>query len=297
MNLAIELRPKTLDEYLGQSHIKSQLEKMGFPKKYDNQCFIISGKSGIGKTTLAKIMAKMLNANTVEINGATQARKDNIREIIDNLSKRPIGYDKHCLIIDEAHGVRKEAMGALLLFLENLPKYVIIIMCTTELEKIPITITSRCYGLNLMPIEEEILLDNLMNVNSKYKYKVDYDVLKEIAKKSEGSVRESLKLLTQYVNTGILRTLKESDIAEIISDLMIAFDEPMRMKTLINSLEMGFSAKYILTEMIKFTFYNEKDTDLCKVLLDTLTTLSEIKEFQEDLLIPTLVTNYVRRFK
>ena len=149
-SLAVQFRPKTFDEVVGQETIIKILKKQVETQQFKN-CYLFSGASGCGKTSVARIFAKTINngvGEPIEIDAASNNGVDNIRNIIEEANKRSLDSDYKVYIMDEAHSLTSQSWQSLLKTIEEPPKYTIFIFCTTNPEKIPETILNRLQKFN-----------------------------------------------------------------------------------------------------------------------------------------------------
>ena len=185
--------------------------------------YLFTGTRGTGKTTIAKLFAKTVNCenpvdgnpcgvcrscqtiaagasvNVIEIDAASNNGVDNIREIIDEVSYSPVEGKYKVYIIDEVHMLSIGAFNALLKTLEEPPSYVIFILATTEVHKIPITILSRCQRYDFKRITIETIAGRLHDLMDQEQVQVEEKALKYIAKTADGSMRDALSLLDQCI--------------------------------------------------------------------------------------------------
>jgi DNA polymerase-3 subunit gamma/tau len=226
--LARKYRPDNLADLKGQELLVRALSN-AIKKNRVAHAFLLSGIRGIGKTTTARIIAKTINCENIqylgeiaspcnqckncvafiqekhpdvlEIDAASKTGVNDVREIIDGTIYKPIMGQYKIYIIDEVHMLSTSAFNALLKTLEEPPHHVKFIFATTELRKIPTTIISRCQKFDLRRLNENEMLQHLEEICTKEKVEIDEVGLLEIAKLSEGSVRDALSLLDLVMNS------------------------------------------------------------------------------------------------
>ena len=211
-------RPKELDEVVGQSEVKKILVS-SIKNGTITHAYLFSGPRGTGKTTMAKILAKMVNClnpvdgnacgecdscksilnsnDVIEIDAASNNGVDEIRDLREKANLVPSSAKYKVYIIDEVHMLTTQAFNALLKTLEEPPKHVIFILATTEYYKIPLTITSRCQKFQFNKITNENIVSRLKEISKLEKIKIDDEALYEIAKISDGGMRDSINFLDQ----------------------------------------------------------------------------------------------------
>ncbi|MGI5977564.1 MAG: DNA polymerase III subunit gamma/tau [Candidatus Limivicinus sp.] len=213
-------RPQTFDEVVGQEHITETLKNQVRSGRLSH-AYIFIGTRGTGKTTCARILAKAVNCehpvdgnpcgkcaacrgiadgsvlDVVELDAASNNGVDNVRALRDEAVFSPAAVKKRVYIIDEVHMLSTSAFNALLKILEEPPKHLMFILATTELQKVPATILSRCQRHSFRRIDSEKLADYLKYIAEKESFNLTADAAMLIARMAEGGVRDALSLLDQ----------------------------------------------------------------------------------------------------
>ncbi len=221
--LALKYRPQTFDEIVGQEHVCETLKNAIASGKVAH-AYLFSGPRGIGKTTTARILAKALNCkegptsqpcnkctscveiargssiDVLEIDGASNRGIDEIRALRENVKFAPVSSRYKVYIIDEAHQITHDAFNALLKTLEEPPRHIIFMLATTQPERIPATILSRCQRFSFKLIPQKKIFDRLNYIVGKEKLKIDKEALNLIAYRGEGSLRDAQSLLDQVIS-------------------------------------------------------------------------------------------------
>ena len=217
--LALKYRPQVFDDLIGQEIIAETIYNSIKHNKSAN-AYLFTGIRGIGKTTIARIVAKSLNCengidnlckenfcthcnsiassnhiDVLEMDAASKTGVDDVRDLIEFSRYGPTSAKYKIFIIDEVHMLSKQAFNALLKTLEEPPDYLKFIFATTEIKKIPVTVVSRCQRFDLSRIKTEELFQYVKKIVEKEKGNVTDDAIKLIVKISEGSVRDALSLL------------------------------------------------------------------------------------------------------
>ncbi len=231
-------RPLTFDDVVGQEHITDTLKK-AIEKNRVAHAYIFTGTRGVGKTTSARILARALNCekgpttnpcgvctsckdviagssfDVLEIDGASNNSVDDIRDLRDNIGYSSMGGKYRIFVIDEVHMLTKNAFNALLKTLEEPPKNVIFIFATTEPQKIPATIHSRCQRYDFKRIGAEQILGRLIHICTTENITFERSALMLVARKAEGSMRDALSLLDQ-VYSFCRESLNENEVRAVL---------------------------------------------------------------------------------
>jgi len=284
--LALKYRPQVFDDLIGQDVIAETISNSIKSNKTPN-AYLFTGIRGVGKTTIARIVAKSLNClngidkmckdklcenceaisnsnhiDVLEMDAASKTGVDDVRDLIEFSRYGPTSAKYKIFIIDEVHMLSKQAFNALLKTLEEPPKYLKFIFVTTEIKKIPVTIISRCQRFDLSRIKSKELFEFINKVKDKENGKVTDDALKLIVKISEGSVRDALSLLDRIL-------ISQSNNKE--SDLKFA------------QKIFGYFDKSYLIDLFKLLFEG-KEEDVIKIYRSLYDQGVEPKTFLNDFL-------------
>jgi len=211
-------RPESFADVHGQEHVTDVL--MASMKKSDvGHAYLFIGTRGIGKTTIARVFAKDLGCNPediYEIDGASHRKIDDIRAIRDAVGTLPFSSPYKIYIIDEVHMLTKEAFNALLKTLEEPPAHVIFMMATTEPEKIPDTIISRCQVYRLRRPSIATIAENIDRVVQKEKKKIEKEASELIALFAHGSFRDSLSILQKVMSFSDDKKISVNEVEHVL---------------------------------------------------------------------------------
>lgn len=234
-----KFRPITFDDVKGQDHIVKTLQNQLRADRIGH-AYLFCGTRGTGKTTVAKIFARAVNCehpvdgspcgececcqsilkgismNVIEIDAASNNGVDNVREIIEQVTYPPTEGRFKVFIIDEVHMLSTAAFNALLKTLEEPPEYVIFILATTEANKIPITVHSRCQQYDFHRITTDTIKDRMRELLEIEGGKVTEDALSYIAKKADGSMRDALSLLDQCMAFYMNQEVNLDNVLEVL---------------------------------------------------------------------------------
>ena len=234
-----KFRPDTFEDVKGQDHIITTLKNQIKADRIGH-AYLFCGTRGTGKTTVAKIFAKAVNCehpvdgspcgecamcksiaagtsmNVIEIDAASNNGVDNIREIREEVTYRPTEGKYKVYIIDEVHMLSIGAFNALLKTLEEPPEYVIFILATTEVHKIPITILSRCQQYDFHRISLDTIAARLQELMEKEQVDVEERAIRYVAKAADGSMRDALSLLDQCIAFYLGQTLTYENVLDVL---------------------------------------------------------------------------------
>lgn len=196
-DLHLQYRPKLLKNVIGQNHVTNSIQSL-FGIKQIPHVFLLVGNSGTGKTTIARIIAEMLNtSDLIEIDAATYNGVDDMRTLAEGLKYRTMyGNGVKFLILDEAQMITKGGWNSWLKFIEEPPEHVYICFCTTEVEKVPLTIQTRCHKYTLQDLSVNNLVGLIEQVSEIEKIDLPDKAAFLIAKESYGSARQALVYLS-----------------------------------------------------------------------------------------------------
>ncbi len=244
MALYRKFRPDSFDDVKGQDHIVTTLRNQIKAERLGH-AYLFTGTRGTGKTSVAKILAKAVNCehpvdgnpcnecamckaiqvqasmNVIEIDAASNNGVDNIREIVEEVRYSPTEGKYKVYIIDEVHMLSAGAFNALLKTLEEPPAYVIFILATTEVHKIPITILSRCQRYDFHRITIDDITLRLQELMDKEHIDVEEKALRYVAKAGDGSLRDALSLLDQCIAFYLGKTLTYENVLDVLGTVDI----------------------------------------------------------------------------
>ncbi|NWO03986.1 MAG: DNA polymerase III subunit gamma/tau [Idiomarinaceae bacterium] len=223
--LARKWRPSQFAEVVGQQHVLKPLEH-ALDKQRLHHAYLFTGTRGVGKTTIARILAKALNCeegitatpcgkcsacleieqgrfvDLLEIDAASRTKVEDTRELLDNVQYRPTRGRYKVYLIDEVHMLSRHSFNALLKTLEEPPEHVKFLLATTDPQKLPVTILSRCLQFNLKALSNEDITQQLSYVLSQEQVQADSEALPLLARSARGSMRDALSLTDQAIAQG-----------------------------------------------------------------------------------------------
>ncbi len=282
---ARKYRPGTFDDVIGQSHVVQTLMNSIATKRIAH-AFLFSGTRGVGKTTVARILAKALNCeqgptgtpcntcancqeitqgtsvDVVEIDGASNTSVDDVREIRENVKFTPFRGQYRVYIIDEVHMLSNSAFNALLKTLEEPPAHVVFIFATTEIHKIPATILSRCQHYNFRRISKAEIARRLRHVADQDGLSIEDRSLLALARASEGSMRDGLSLLDQIIAFGG-KTIRHEDLEALLGavpqeriramvEAVIQQDSAKALQVIAALLDQGHDVRAYCADLVEY---------------------------------------------
>lgn len=215
--LANKYRPQAFEDMVGQEVNRKVLTTQINNKTYSHS-MLFAGGAGSGKTTSAKIFARMIDAEVFELDCATHSSVNDIREIVDNARRKSLIHEYKCFVLDECHQLSSAAWDAFLLTLEENFPNTIFILCTTDTQKIPDTIISRLQRYNFAPLTRPIIIERLKYVCKEENIEAEESALNCIAKTSKGNMRQALTNLDMCLLYGDITLENVQKVLNVISD-------------------------------------------------------------------------------
>lgn len=282
--LARTWRPRNFSELVGQTHVRTALEN-ALAQGRLHPALLFSGTRGVGKTTLARIIAKCLNCETgvtaepcgqcgacqeieqgrfvdlIEVDAASRTKVEETRELLDNVPYAPARGRYKVYLIDEVHMLTKHSFNALLKTLEEPPGHVQFLFATTDPQKLPITILSRCLQFHLQRIKAEDIAQRMRHILDEEKIQADDSGLQRLARAADGSLRDGLSLLDQAIAFGggqvsgesvgvMLGSIERRDLMKIV--LAIADNDASAAWQAIDAIEtQGLDFAEVLEELCR----------------------------------------------
>ncbi len=290
-------RSKNLSEIIGQEHITKTLAK-AIETDRISHAYIFTGPRGVGKTSVARILAHSINdlpytdntqpIDIIEMDAASNTGIEDMRDLIEKAYIAPTSSKYKVYIIDEVHMLSKSAFNGLLKTLEEPPKHVVFILATTESHKLPLTIISRAQRFQFKPVDSKTLVDHLRQIAKLESIKIDQESLELIAQLGEGSVRDSISLLDQAANyiqpidLASISVLLGLPPKNIIDDIIEAMSKSHTTQLIVNLnllFNQGYIAPLIASELaarFRDQIINNKPTLPIKNILDLLAGLIEV---------------------
>lgn len=327
-----KFRPENFEDVKGQDHIVTTLKNQIKADRIGH-AYLFCGTRGTGKTTVAKILAKAVNCehpvegnpcnecaickaikaqtsmNVIEIDAASNNGVDNIREIVDEVRYSPTEGRYKVYIIDEVHMLSAGAFNALLKTLEEPPAYVIFILATTEVHKIPITILSRCQRYDFKRISMERIADRLTELMKKEGVQAEEKAIKYVSRAADGSLRDALSLLDQCIAFYLGQTLTYDNVLEVLGTVdvevfarLLRYIRKGAVSECIEVLEEMIVGGRELTQFtIDFTWYLRnlllaKTSDDLEDILEVSTDQLMLLKQEADCVEAETLTRYIRIF-
>lgn len=286
--LARKWRPRNFKELVGQEHVQRALVN-ALDNDRLHHAFLFTGTRGVGKTTIARILAKSLNCETgvtstpcgqcstcqeindgrfvdlIEVDAASRTKVEDTRELLENVQYAPTRGRYKVYLIDEVHMLSTHSFNALLKTLEEPPLHVKFLLATTDPQKLPVTILSRCLQFNLKRLPLEQIQGHLQHILSEEAIHSDAEALTQIAKAADGSMRDALSLLDQAIAYGggevrndevraMLGTIEQQHILEILQHLARG-DAQGILQKIQNLAEHAFDFAAVLDDVISHLHY------------------------------------------
>ncbi|HZW50384.1 MAG TPA: DNA polymerase III subunit gamma/tau [Rudaea sp.] len=291
--LARKWRPKKFSELVGQEHVVRALSN-ALDSQRMHHAFLFTGTRGIGKTTIARIFAKSLNCergqssnpcgecaacrdidagrfmDMIEIDAASNTGVDNVRDLIENAQYSPSRGRFKVYLIDEVHMLSKSAFNALLKTLEEPPPHVKFLLATTDPEKLPVTVLSRCLKFNLKRLLPEQIVGQMRHILEAEQIAFDTEALDELARGADGSLRDGLSLLDQAIAYGAGK-VNAAEVRQMLGSI-----ERGQVFALIESVQAGDGAKL----MAQVEHLAEFAPDFAGVLDDVAASLHRVQIVQ-----------------
>ena len=327
-----KFRPTEFGDVKGQDHIVTTLQNQIKANRIGH-AYLFCGTRGTGKTTVAKIFAKAVNCehpvdgspcgecemcrsimagtsmNVIEIDAASNNGVDNIREIKEEVTYRPTEGRYKVYIIDEVHMLSSGAFNALLKTLEEPPEYVIFILATTEVHKIPVTIMSRCQHYDFKRITIETISNRMLDLMEEEQVEVEEKAIRYIAKAADGSMRDALSLLDQCIAFYLGQKLTYDNVLEVLGAVdtdvfskllrnVIHRDVPKVLNTVEELVMQGRELTQLASD---FTWYLRnlllvKTSDMIEDVLDVSTeNMMQLKE-EAEMIEADMLLRYIRIF-
>lgn len=258
--LARKWRPKNFTEVVGQEHILTALSN-GLRENRLHHAYLFSGTRGVGKTSIARLFAKGLNClqgitadpcgecahckavdegnfiDLIEIDAASRTKVEDTRELLDNVQYKPVMGRYKVYLIDEVHMLSRNSFNALLKTLEEPPAYVKFLLATTDPQKLPITILSRCLQFNLKALEQTQISRHLAQVLNQEHIPFELSALDKLAKAAQGSLRDSLSLTDQAI------AVSNANITNEVVNTMLGLLDDQQPLEIVQALHQGNGEK------------------------------------------------------
>ena len=291
--LARKWRPKNFAETVGQDHVLKALTN-ALDSERLHHAYLFAGTRGVGKTTIARILAKALNCeqgitsepcgdcaacreidegrfvDLIEVDGASKTKVDDTRDMLDNVQYAPARGRFKVYLIDEVHMLSKSSFNALLKTLEEPPPHVKFLLATTDPQKLPVTVLSRCLQFNLKRLTPALIRDRLELICREENVDAELPALNLIARAADGSLRDALSLLDQAI------AFCGGDVREAPVGEMLGTIDRQHVNRLISQLADGDPAEMMVT----IADVDEHFPDYARLLDDVARLLQKVAVFQ-----------------
>ena len=292
--LARKWRPRNFSEMVGQEHVLKALIN-ALDRDQLHHAYLFTGTRGVGKTTVARIFAKSLNCEThgvtatpcgecntcreidegrfvdlIEVDAASRTKVDETRELLDNVQYLPTKGRYKVYLIDEVHMFSNHSFNALLKTLEEPPPHVKFLLATTDPQKLPVTIRSRCLQFNLKQIPQRMIEEYLSELLNRESVESESDALAPIARAAEGSMRDALSLLDQAIAFGG-GALRSDEVAAMLGTI-----EQRQLLEIVRALSEQNSAALLQ----QVDLLAEKAADFAAVLVELIAQLHQMALIQ-----------------
>ncbi|NLN56836.1 MAG: DNA polymerase III subunit gamma/tau, partial [Gammaproteobacteria bacterium] len=281
--LARKYRPRNFNELVGQNHVSRALTS-ALERGRLHHAYLFTGTRGVGKTTIARILAKCLNCETgvtstpcevcptctavnegrfidlIEIDAASRTKVEDTRELLDNVPYAPTQGRFKVYLIDEVHMLSTHSFNALLKTLEEPPEHVKFLFATTDPQKLPITVISRCLQFTLRPLQIDEITQHLTDILAKEQIVAEQDAIWQIAESAQGSLRDAMSLTDQAIAYG-QGEIHHQDVKDmlglidrtIIYDLILAIHQNQQQRVsqlLLQFRQQALDVSLVLDQLI-----------------------------------------------
>ena len=312
--LARKWRPKNFQELVGQEHVSRALIN-GLDNDRLHHAFLFTGTRGVGKTTIARILSKSLNCDTgitstpcgecsacteidegrfidlIEVDAASRTKVEDTRELLENVQYAPTRGRYKVYLIDEVHMLSNHSFNALLKTLEEPPPHVKFLLATTDPQKLPVTILSRCLQFNLKKLPFADIVSHLIHILQQEAIEFDEPALSLIARGAEGSMRDALSLLDQAIAFGggrvgdedvrhMLGTIESTHVYQLIEQ-MHAQDAKGVMQTVSELDQRSPDYQDVLADMISVFHHIALEQQVADSMTDEWDDPKRIQQFAE----------------
>ncbi len=293
--LARKWRPANFKQMVGQEHVLQALGN-ALDSNRLHHAYLFSGTRGVGKTTIARIFAKSLNCeqgissepcgecsscmevdqgrslDLIEIDAASRTGVDDMRELLDNVQYAPTRSRFKVYLIDEVHMLSKQSFNALLKTLEEPPAHIKFLLATTDPQKVPVTVLSRCLQFNLKRMSKSQILSQLQYLTGQEQIEADDSALVQLASAADGSMRDALSLLDQAIGYGagqVREDTVESMLGSISRDYLVRLLDALSRQ---QATELVGEARQVI----------QHNPDYQRVCAEMISLLQQIALYQHD---------------